>query len=49
VDPDYIRVLKGCTAEDSLEKVISQLYQFVLPEKRAAFKNVAQHVYGVSL
>lgn len=49
LEPDYKRVLEGCTVEDSLEKVISQLYRFVLPSKRDSFKNVAQHAFGVSL
>lgn len=49
LEPDYKRVLDGCTVEDSLEKVISRLYQFALPSKRDTFRNVAQHAFGVSL
>lgn len=46
---DYKRALEGCTAEDSVEKAISQLYQFTLPGKRDSFRNVAHHVFGVCL
>ena len=49
LEVDYKRILNGCTSEDSLEKVISQMYGFVLPEKRKAFRNSAQHAFGVCL
>lgn len=49
LQPDYERLLEGCTPEDSLEKVISHLYRLVLEDKRNAYKNAAQHVFGVSL
>ena len=49
LEEDYKRVLDGCTSEDSLEMVISRLYQFVLPDKRNAFRNAAQHAFGVCL
>lgn len=47
LESDYKRVLDGCTVEDSLEKVISRLYQFTLPDKQDSFRDVAQHVFGV--
>lgn len=49
LEEDYQRVLNGCTAKDSVQKVIVQLYQYVLPDKRDAFRNAAQHAFGVRL
>lgn len=49
LESDYKRVLEGCTAEDGLERVISQMYRFVLPDKQDSFRSVAPQVFGVRL
>lgn len=47
--PDYERVLSGCNPEDSMEKFILHLYQFVEQRHRQVFRWAAREAFGIRI